>query len=95
MGWREFVRDRQVGMGPLASTFLRSLMIPSPNISRRDVASDLMYVGTTATVLSNLPVDMMMSHMESPIKTQSPPLRTLLCCVYPPPEKLYCLCQDV
>ena len=71
-------------MGPTTGTVLRSLSTPSTNMSGRGVAAALNHVGTTASVSSIPPVDLMVSPVESPSMPQYPPPQPLLCGVYPP-----------
>ena len=73
-------------MGPPAGTGSCSLQKLSTNISGRDVTAALTHVGTTASVLITPPVDLMVSHMESPSKPQSPMSLPLPYGMYPPPE---------
>ena len=71
-------------MGLPYGTGPNSLLTPYPNMYGRGVDTAMMHVGTTASVSSMPPVDLMVSLLEYPKITQSPPPLPLLCGVYPP-----------
>ena len=82
------VRDGRRRIGITVGTGPRSLATTSKNMSRMGVATALMHVGTTTSVLSTPLVDLMVYPVEYPSNPQSPPLQTLLYGVYPRPNTL-------
>ena len=73
-------------MGLPAGTGPNRLLTPSTNMYGMGVSAALMHVGTTTSVLSIPPVDLIVYLLEYPNMPQSPPPRPLLCGIYPPPR---------
>ena len=82
------VRDGRRRIGITVGTGPRSLATTSKNMSRMGVATALMHVGTTTSVLSTPLVDLMVYPVEYPSKPQYFPPKPLLCDVYLPPKIL-------
>ena len=73
-------------MGTPDATMPCSPPKPSPNLSERGVASDLTRIGTTYSVLSTLPLYLIVYSVETPSRPQYPLPQTILHRKYPPPE---------